>query len=193
MSRTSEERAQAARDREKATARANRDFRTGNLGIDVPSLAGQTGKILSKGPVVPDYRPVVRQPTSAAPIDFRRETPSPSRARENAPASRSEAQVKPPRQPWFPFVDKWLASRPKRVFWMLGLVGLICGFGYGLSTTGDLAAAVGIALLAGFAGLVSIHVLAQIFKLALVVLGLAMGVGIGLSILLLFFYVLSRL
>lgn len=75
-------------------------------------------------------------------------------------------------EPWFPFVDRWLASVPRWMLWCLALLGALIGYGYRLETAGT-GGAFGYALMGGVAGLLLLPVLALALKLVLAAVILA--------------------
>lgn|SRR5262249_61789946 len=75
------------------------------------------------------------------------------------------------REPWFPFVDKWLRSVPIRVHVILGCVGAFVGFIYGVAQTGNATAAIFPYAVIGFIlGFATIGLAALALKLLLVAL-----------------------
>lgn len=80
-------------------------------------------------------------------------------------------------KPWFPAIDAWLARIPKWLYWLLGLVGALAGYGYGLEAAWA-EPWVG-ALVGGFAGLLLLPLCAVALKLVFtaIILGIIVGVG----------------
>jgi hypothetical protein len=70
-----------------------------------------------------------------------------------------------PSEPWFPFVDRWLAAVPR--WFVLALAGVGGLFGYGYGVEAGAAAPLGYAIGGGIAGFVALPILAMAVKLAL--------------------------
>ena len=77
-----------------------------------------------------------------------------------------------PGEPWFPFVDRWLASVPGWALWCLALLGGVIGYGYRLETAGA-DGAFGYALMGAAAGFLLLPLLALALKLVLAAMVLA--------------------
>ena len=68
-------------------------------------------------------------------------------------------------EPWFPFVDRWLAAVPRWIVLTLAGIGGLMGYGYGVEAGS--ATPAGYAVAGGIAGFVAIPVLALAVKLTL--------------------------
>jgi hypothetical protein len=121
-----------------------RDFMAGRQGFATDSIWGEVGRSF---------------------YDAERQKEQDSRRTITGPRTPST------REPWFPFVDKWLRSVPMRVHVFLGCVGAFVGFIYGVAQTGSAAGAIFPYTVIGFIlGFVTIGLAALAFKLLLVTL-----------------------
>jgi hypothetical protein len=153
------------RRREQAEARLaqeaqnNREYARGLNGVDVPSVWGQLGKTQHDSNNPPPA-PAAAKALAGGASGGRSSAGRASPARAASPAL--------PAKPWLPEVDGWVANLPKGIFYALGVVGAICGLGYGFSA-GGLSLGVVYGLLGGLGGLILVPLLAKVFKLAVAV------------------------
>lgn len=82
-------------------------------------------------------------------------------------------------QPFLPGVDRWLEKVPMKVYLALGILGALGGYGHAISTGAEPSSALLDAGAFGFAGLICVHALAKLFKLAV---GIAMIAAVGFGI-----------
>jgi len=90
----------------------------------------------------------------------------------SSPSNSVSQRVHSQSAPWFPFIDNAFNKIPKASYWLLLVLGGLCGWGYGSSLAGD--KGIGMAILGAFAGLLLIPIL----RLGVKILLTAMILGI---------------
>ena len=75
-------------------------------------------------------------------------------------------------EPWFPFVDRWLAAVPRWILLCLAGLGGLIGYGYGVNA--GTATPAGYAIAGGIAGFLALPVLALAVKLTLMAIVFSM-------------------